>query len=170
MASAHRVRVTNTHRRTGSASETVPCTVSAAPKLVHLHHTLRRARKRLLARLRAAARARALLAGRHAASAAFLKGVSRAAAVRRAGPTVHNSRHRGRTRQPAAAKTRPTHLKNDTITSDDAEDALGTRTEKPPTPRKHAKCTKRRSHLKHSTPTTQQARVGDTTGGFCVSR
>ena len=44
------------------------------------------------------------------------------------------------------------------------------RGQKPPPPRKHAKCTKRRTHLKHSTPTTQQARVGDTNGGFCVSR
>ena len=80
-----------------------------------------------------------------------------------------NSRHRGRTRQPAAAKTRPTYFKDDTITVDDAEDAPGTRTKTAP-PRKHAKCTKRRTHLKHSTPTTQQARVDDTNGGFGVSR
>ena len=42
--------------------------------------------------------------------------------------------------------------------------------QKPPPPRKHAKCTTSRTHLKHSTPTTQQARVDDTNGGFCVSR
>ena len=44
------------------------------------------------------------------------------------------------------------------------------RGQKPPPPQKHAKCTKRRTHLKHSTPTTQQARVGASNGGFCVSR
>ena len=39
-----------------------------------------------------------------------------------------NSRHHGRTRQPAATKTRLTHLKDDTVTADDAKDARGTRT------------------------------------------
>ena len=48
-----------------------------------VHRTLRRARKRLLARPRAAASARALPTGHHAASAAFLKGACCAAAVRR---------------------------------------------------------------------------------------
>ena len=81
VASAHRARVANTHRRRGSALETVPCATAAAPRPLHLHRTLRRARKRLLARPRAAARARALPTGPHPASAAFLKGASRAAAV-----------------------------------------------------------------------------------------
>ena len=132
VASTHHARVANTHRQRGSASETVPCAAAAAPRPVHLHRTLRRARKRLLARPRAAARARALPTGPHAASAAFLKGASRAATVRRARTAARNSRHRGRTRQPAAAKPLPAHLKDDTITPDDAEDAPGTRTKTAP--------------------------------------
>ena len=41
---------------------------------------------------------------------------------------ARNSRHRGRTRQPAAAKPHPTNLKDDTITADNAKDAPGTGT------------------------------------------
>ena len=133
------------------------------------HRTLRRARKRLLARPRAAARARALPTGPHAASAAFLKGASRAAAVRRV-PRPHAIHAtaaepgslRPPNRAPRTLRTIPSRLTTQKTRLE--------RGQKPPPPRKHAKCTTSRTHLKHSTPTTQQARVGDTNGGFCVSR
>ena len=60
LASAHHARGNNTYRRMGSALETVPFAAAAAPALVHLQRTLRRARKRILVRPRAPARARAL--------------------------------------------------------------------------------------------------------------
>ena len=50
---------------------------------------------------------------------------------------ARNSRHRGQTRQPAAATSRPMYLKDDTITADDAEDALGTRTKTAPSAKTH---------------------------------
>ena len=131
VASAHRARVANTHRQKGSALETVPCAAAAALRSVHLHRTLRQARKRLLARPRAAARAMALPTGPHAAFASVSEGcISRRSGAARPS-AARNSRHRGRTRQPAATKPRPTHLKDDTITADDAEDAPGTRTKRP---------------------------------------
>ena len=133
LVSAHRARVANTHRQRVSALAPVPCAAATAPRPVHLHRTLRRARKRLLARPGSAARAWALPTGPHAASAAFLKGASRAVAVRRDRPATRNTRHRGRTRQPAAVEPRPTHLSDDTITFDDAEDVPGTG-DKPPFP------------------------------------
>ena len=169
MTSAHRARVANTHRRRGSASETVPCAAAAAPRPVHVHRTLRRARKRFLARPRAAERARALPAGPHAASAVFLKGASRAVAVRH--PLRPHAIHttaaepvslRPPKRAPRTLRTIPSRLTTQKTRLE--------RGQKPPPPRKHAKCTKRRTHLKHSTPTTQQARVDDTNGGFYVSR
>ena len=169
VASAHRARVANTHRRRGSALETVPCAAADAPRPVHLHRTLRRARKRHLARPRAAARARALPTGPHAAPAAFLTGASRAAAVRRV-PLPHAIHAtaaepgslRPPNRAPRTSRTIPSRLTTQKTRLE--------RGQKPPPPQKHAKCTERRTHLKHSTPTTQQARVGDTNGGFCVSR
>ena len=141
----------------------------AAPRPVHLHRTLTRARKRLLARPRAAARARALPTGPHAASAAFLKGASRAAAVRRV-PRLHAIHAtaaepgslRPPNRAPRTSRTIPSWLTTQKTRLE--------RGQKPTPQRKHAKCTKRRPHLKHWTPNTQQARVGDTNGGFCVSR
>ena len=169
VASAHRARVDNTHRRRGGALETVPCAAAAAPRPVLVHRTLRRARKRLFARPRAAARARALPTGPHAASAAFLKGASRAAAVRLV-PRPHainaTAAEPGSLRPPnRAPRTSRTISSRPTTQKTRLE-----RGKKPPPPRKHAKCTKRRTHLKHSTQTTQQARVDDTNGGFCVSR
>ena len=165
VASAHRARVANTHRRRGSALETVPCAAAAAPMPVHVHRTLRRARKRLLARPRAAARARALPTGPHAASAAFLKGASRAAAVRRV-PLPRAIHAFGSLRPPnRAPRTLRTIPSRPTTQKTRLE-----RGQKLHPPRKHAKCTKRRTHLKRSTPTSQQARVGDTNGGLCVSR
>ena len=117
VASAHRARVANTHRQMGSALVTVPCAAAAAPRPVHLHRTLRRAIKRLLARPRAAARARALPTGPHAASAAFLKGVYRAAAVRRVPqpPAIHATAAepgslRPPNRAPRTSRTIPSRL------------------------------------------------------------
>ena len=169
VASAHRARVANTHRRRGSALEAVPCVAAAVLKPVHV-------RPPYVETSQKASPCPAASCGEcpgttHGTSCRF-RSVSEGCMLRRGGAarlsSARNSRHRGRTRQPAAAKTRRTHR---TIPSrPTTQKTRLERGQKPPLPQKHAKRAKRCTHLKQSTPTTQQARVGDTNGGFCALR
>ena len=74
------------------------------------------------------------------------------------------------TRQPVAAKLRPAHLKDAAITADDAEDALRTREKSHLQENTLKALTISRVHVKHTTLTTQQARMYDTYESFSFSR